>query len=256
VQALQAIGVSGSKAFGPTQRQMIAQYEQAIQAARNPLTAVQYGMQQAANSALQLDDRVTGLTNAFNAMLAPLNSVIGDTVQFANDNAAFATALAASNGMVGNSTALQRASAQAMVQSYNDASQLSQAILNQTGSAQKAIGPLQQMYDMLQKSGAKGAWVTQEMQALKAAIDALQSKTIYLNVITRGNGSAVNLGTGAVQGGGHITGPGGAAVMNAAPALHEVHVHLDGRLIYRGIQTQAVNTQRRTGSNGLSKRTR
>ncbi len=40
------------------------------------------------------------------------------------------------------------------------------------------------------------------------------------------------------------------------PAVHEVHVYLDGKKVYRSVQKESVNTQRRTGSNGLTKRYR
>jgi phage-related tail protein len=40
------------------------------------------------------------------------------------------------------------------------------------------------------------------------------------------------------------------------PAVHEVHVFLDGKKIYQSTRQEAVNTQRRTGSNGLSERYR
>lgn len=39
-------------------------------------------------------------------------------------------------------------------------------------------------------------------------------------------------------------------------AENHVHVHLDGREIYKSVQKQAVTAQRRTGTNGLAKRTR
>lgn len=48
---------------------------------------------------------------------------------------------------------------------------------------------------------------------------------------------------------GYANGTGGDAV-------HEVNVYLDGRQIYKSVRQSAVNTQRRTGSNGLSKRVR
>jgi hypothetical protein len=39
-------------------------------------------------------------------------------------------------------------------------------------------------------------------------------------------------------------------------SVHEVHVYLDGREVYKGVQTRSVNTQRRSGSSGLTKRSR
>jgi hypothetical protein len=39
-------------------------------------------------------------------------------------------------------------------------------------------------------------------------------------------------------------------------SVHEVHVFLDGREVYKGVQARSVNTQRRSGSSGLTKRTR
>ena len=40
------------------------------------------------------------------------------------------------------------------------------------------------------------------------------------------------------------------------PGDQHIHVYLDGRQIYSSVQKQAVASQRRTGHNGLAKRTR
>jgi hypothetical protein len=40
------------------------------------------------------------------------------------------------------------------------------------------------------------------------------------------------------------------------PGDQHIHVHLDSPEIYSSVQKQAVTTQRRTGHNGMSKRTR
>jgi hypothetical protein len=209
----QAVSVNWQKAFGPTTITALKNYEQAVNAARNPLTAVQYDMQQAANQALQLDDRVTALTNAFNVMLGPLNTVIGDSVTFSNDLQTMVTDLAASAGKVGLNTAAQKASAQAMAQAANDAQQLSQATLQQTGSVARALVPLEQLRNAILRSGASGAWARQELAALNQMINALHSKTVTITVagqITGSGAAAISaLSGGGGQGGvGHRVIPG------------------------------------------------
>jgi hypothetical protein len=44
--------------------------------------------------------------------------------------------------------------------------------------------------------------------------------------------------------------------MGTGDTEHTVNVYLDGRQIYKAVQGQAVSAQRRTGTNGLSKRYR
>lgn len=51
------------------------------------------------------------------------------------------------------------------------------------------------------------------------------------------------------------TGYAGGTGVDVGGDIH-THVHLDGKEIYHGVQKQAVSAQRRTGTNGLAKRTR
>jgi hypothetical protein len=217
-QLAKAVGVDLTKALNFTSKVALANYEQALKAAQNPMTALQYDMSLAANQSMSLADRVTALGNAFNVLLTPLNSVIGDTVTFTNDSGSLLTALKASNGVIGNNTTAQRASAQAMVQAYNDASQLSQAILNQTGSASKAMGPLIALRNELIRSGASGSWARQEIAALSRTIAGLQSKAV--TVTTHFVVTGTPPGQGGSPGGYSNPGnPGGyAAGTNFAPA--------------------------------------
>jgi hypothetical protein len=61
----------------------------------------------------------------------------------------------------------------------------------------------------------------------------------------------------AAHGGAGTTGAGSSIHGSSAGGIEvHSHVYLDGRQVYRGMPKQAVTTQRRTGRNGLSKRSR
>jgi phage-related tail protein len=130
--------------------------------------------------------------------------------------------------------------------------------------------------------------------AVKGALAGIQSKTVTVTVLSNmltapaSSTPVAGISTSAAVKRGYAKGTGGAAsgwawVGEAGPELvkfsggervipshvakgyangtegdstHEVHVYLDGRKIYTAMQDRAVSTQRRTGTNGFSKRTR
>jgi hypothetical protein len=145
--------------------------------------------------------------------------------------------------------------------------------------------------DMITKSGAMKSQVQANLAAVQQAISNLHGKTVTVNVETIQSMITVPGSGGGwhpPMARGYASGTSGAAsgwawVGEAGPELvrfrggetvipnsvargyaggtddssvHEIHVYIDGKKMYRGIKTEAVNTQRRTGSNGLSKRTR
>jgi hypothetical protein len=116
-----------------------------------------------------------------------------------------------------------------------------------------------QLFTDMQKSGGRmTAAVIADLKAIQAYIDSMHGKTINITaqVHMQQIANAISGGSAGTVGplrGGYAVPPN---VTHGAAQPLNVHVHLDGRQIYRSIQTQAVNTQRRTGANGLSKRTR
>jgi hypothetical protein len=135
----------------------------------------------------------------------------------------------------------------------------------------------------------------QSADRVQQALNSLQSKTITVTMLTQTLNSQANttgprvgvsspsslkgrkyaLGTsGAASGwawvgeagpelvrfrGGETVIPSGTARGYAAgteDSVHEINVYLDGKQIYRDVQSKALTKQRRTGSNGLSRRTR
>jgi phage-related tail protein len=134
----------------------------------------------------------------------------------------------------------------------------------------------------------------QAAEQVQRALDGVHSKTVMLNVITNavsGGGSVVPgvSSPAALRARGYASGTSGAAdgwawVGEAGPELvrfrggetvvpsrmaqgyangagdvgGDIHVHayIDGRKVYSSVQKRAVNTQRRTGANGFTKRSR
>jgi hypothetical protein len=171
-------------------------------------------MATAANDAAGLTTRVQDLTSAYNLLVSPLVTVVQGTVTLGNDNTALAQALKKSGDQAGYHTQAQRNAAQAMAQSVQDTLSLSEATLQQTGSASKARGVLADEIAVLEKLGAKGAVAAELLRKLRAAEDALHSKSITISVLERGGiGGSVASGGG----GGMLRAGLGAAAGGVAP---------------------------------------
>lgn len=160
----------------------------------------------------------------------------------------------------------------------------------QTAADRKAL------IDDLEKLGYTAKQAAQFIDAVAGQLNQLKSKTVTITVNAVGNGLSVinNSSSGTsirrTAGGlvGYASGSTGAAsgwawVGEAGPELvrfrggesvipaniargyaagteddatHEINIYLDGRQIYRSTKKNAVTTQRRTGTNGLTRRTR
>jgi len=105
-----------------------------------------------------------------------------------------------------------------MTQAAGDALALSQNILTQTGSTQKAIGPLQQLITQLQNSGDKSGYAQQEIIDLQKAIDQLKSKQIMITVEGQiiGSQQAVAIGSALANTGGNSSVSQAIAVLSRA----------------------------------------
>ena len=160
----------------------------------------------------------------------------------------------------------------------NLASQLI-TVMGNTSQAHNEFDAFAQMLGLTKKQ-ADALWAS--VVKLGQSIDNLHDKTVTITVNT------VQTGSGGPHPRGYASGtpaarPGWAWVGEAGPELikmkggeqvipnsvatgyaggaydpgvNHIHVHLDGREIYSALQKRAVATQRRTGQNGLTKRTR
>jgi hypothetical protein len=221
-QLAKATGVNLFQAFnkggGAAQqtRLKIAAYEQTVKAAQNPTTTLGYDLGLAANKALALDDRVTALTNAFNALLTPFANVISDTVTWKDGNNQLEAAVDKAHGKVNDmGGSLQRLAASGLAQAINNTVKLSQDTLQQSGSMAKAIAPVENEIKILQALGSKSSIVAQAIANLQAYINNLHSKTITLRAIYQTVGSP--LSANATLNPGYASGTG-----SASPGWHWV----------------------------------
>jgi hypothetical protein len=124
-----------------------------------------------------------------------------------------------------------------------------------TGLLAKYKGPLE--YDRVMLIPHGRAIMDGLMDGLNSRVPALRAQ---LAGITRAVSGAVSPaasydltgphgGTGGAGGGYALAGAG-------APIVIENHIHLDGREVTNAVSQRAVQTQRRTGTNGMVKRTR
>jgi hypothetical protein len=173
----------------------------------------------AADGAAALSDRVKALTAAYDALVSPLTSVIGDTVTWKNDNVSLATALRAAGDQTGYATAAQRAASQAMATSVSDTIALSEATLQNSGSAVKAAGILRQEIAVLEQLGAKGGVAAGLIARLRAELDALHSKTIQVNVNVAQTGGVTLPGSGGLH---RVVAARGAVIPGYAPGHDSV----------------------------------
>jgi hypothetical protein len=155
------------------------------------------------------------------------------------------------------------------------------------GDYRTLMGDLEKLGLSAQQAAALIAQVTQNLNAMPSS----KTVTIYTNFVTTGGGASMGINPGASglpKIPGHAAGTpsassGWAWVGEAGPELvrfkggetvlpnsvsmgyaggagyggdQHIHVHLDGREIYSAVQKQAVTSQRRTGHNGMSRRTR
>ena len=257
-----AEGVKGSAAaFGQGGKAAQGMMEKvqgyAIQGAQaaSVTTQLAVDMATAADDAQSLTARVKALSDAYNALVSPLTSVIGDTVTWKNDNVSLASALQASGDRTGYVTAAQRAASQAMAASVNDTLNLSEATLQNTGSATKAAAILRQEIGVLEQVGAKGSVAAALLARLKAALDALHSKTIQVNVDVAQYGG-VNIPAGGGRG---FTVPAaaGAVIPGYAPGRDTVPVMASpGESILVPELTRAIGPERIMAANAAYSRGR
>ena len=127
---------------------------------------------------------INTLYASLHKLLDPLTQNITDAVTFKNDQIALAAALKKSHDQLGLNSAAQRAASTATATAAQDALILSQNIFQTTGSAQKAVKPLEALARELQNSGAKGAYARDVISELRHQIALLKSKTVDINVNT------------------------------------------------------------------------
>jgi len=98
------------------------------------------------------------------------------------------------------------------------------------------------------------------MDGMNSRMPAFQAQLAGTSNIVQQAGWVNSAGSGLVgspgHGGGFLAGAAAGGAGGGGELVNHIHVHLDGREIFSGVQTRAVATQRRTGRNGFTKRTR
>jgi hypothetical protein len=260
-QLANAVGVNLSHALDGTAKTALANYEQAVNAARNPTSVLAYDLGLAANTTMQLDDRVTALGNAFNALLTPFANVIQDTVTWKDGNVTLAGDVSKAHGKVNDmGNAVQRLAANDLAQAIDNTVKLSEDTLQSTGSYAKAEIAIQNEIKVLEALHSKSAEVSQAIHILQEYLDALHSKSFTISAYYQQHGLAPGTPppfTSPAPSGG---GSGGGlppqihqSAMDAGAAVIENHIYIDGREVYAATQKQAVRRQKRTGNNGLQR---
>lgn len=217
-QVEQALGITQSQAIQTAQAAGVSASAftkggQSAQDAANKTIAYAEAGDQAASSASKLaveegilgsatastTTKVTALNNAYAALVNPQLNLMNDTVSFKQDQTSLATALEASHGKLGTYNAATQAATTATTAAAAGALKLSADILTQTGSAQRAAGPLEALVGELEKAGASGGGAAKLIAELNAQIAALHSKTVDIRIITQ----AIGQGAGGTGGFGH-----------------------------------------------------
>jgi len=178
---------------------------------------------------------------------------------------------------------IQASGAGAAMQTYE------QDIMNAGTSASKTAGDRAALISDLEKLGYSAKQAAQLVQLVANNINNLHDKTVTITVNTVARGTAAGSGGGTrIVNGGYASGTpaapsGWAWVGEAGPELVKfrggeqvlpnqvsrgfaqgaytggdihVHVSLDGRQIANAVASRAVQSQRRTGHNGMQRRTR
>lgn len=252
----------GKQVFSPQDRANITSYMNTLRASQNPMTALKFDMQQAANATLGLTNQIQGLTNAFNVLAAPFASTMQNTVTWKNDNITLAKAVAGANGKVGYMTAAQRTAAAALSTSITDTINLSQSTLQSTHSYDKAAGVILKEIGVLKGLHSQSALVKRAIQILQQQLNSLHDKTVNIRVNYSTTGGIPTIGAPGTPGGG-LHGPQPGAVLGpsvaagggnqGSPMVIENHIFLDSREIFGATQKRAVRRQKRNGFNGLTR---
>lgn len=220
-------------------------------------------LEKLASTVLNNSGNARQMSSSFQGVWKQMRLVYGNTVQAKDQFEAFAIKLGVTQGAADKlwndlqasggktSSAVQRdiAAIQAALAQLNGQTatvhvnvQTLQSMVTVPGSTGSSYGPLRTGYVIPKRpfpglaSGTSGAapgwaWVGEVGPEL---VRFRGGESVIPNHVARGYAA----GTGGED------------------AVHEINVYLDGRKIYQSMQREAVTTQRRTGSNGLQKRTR
>lgn len=202
-----------------------------VTATAAPVEAWAKAMGGAADDANSLAGRVKDLTTALSDEGDATSGALGSIAQFHQELITVAQDMQASGDKAGYLTKAQLATAAAFATLYDDAKNASAGILQTTGSADKAAGPLEAMRAEMQRIQDPTAAEAQLLRDLNAEIAALHSKTITIGVrqVDEGGG-----GQPLPVGGGPTGHPqGGPDTASMIPALASAAIG-GGRLLAGG----------------------
>jgi len=245
------------------------------------------GLVQQVNPSIQTWNQLTTALKNDHASMKDTTSAVQDATRKMGDMAQVAQNL----GTV-MQTALLTALSQAKIAASGAGSAMQtyeQDIMNAGTSATKTAGDRAALIADLEKLGYTAKQAAQLVGLVANQIAGLHDKTVTITVNTVATGTAVGSGGGTrIVNGGHAAGTpsapaGWAWVGEAGPELVKfrggeqvlpnqvsqgfaqgaytggdihVHVSLDGRQIAQAVASRAVQSQRRTGHNGMQRRTR
>jgi hypothetical protein len=195
----------------------IKAYDQAVTLSHHPLSQFKVDVEQSRSASQTLTQQVQDLQASFASLVAPPVNAVGGAAQLKINEDAAASAIRASNHVVGVQTDLQAQAAKALSIAAAQALTQSANIKQMTGSTSKAAGPLQNMIHWMQQMHIHGAMAAAILAKLKAAEDALYNKTVTITLNTIGSVPGLPYGGGAPGTSG--SGPGGGhPVASAAGA--------------------------------------
>jgi hypothetical protein len=244
------------------------------------------GLVQQIDPSIQTWSQLGAAVKNSGASMTGLGSIIGGATQKMANMQSVAQTL----GDVLNSALLSALSA-ATVQASGAGAAMqtyAQDLMTSGAAASATAGARQAVVKDLEALGLNAQQAASMINQVTQSLAGVHSKTVTLTVITNsissGGGPPVGVGIPGHAAGTPAAAPGWAWVGEAGPELvkfrggetvvpnsvatgyaggagdfgsvHQVNVFLDGKQIYSGMQKEAATTQRRTGHNGLSRRSR
>lgn len=155
-------------------RKKITNYRLAVEQAANRTTTISLALEQAGDSALSMKDRINGLNAALEAEFAPSLAAFDATTQLKQGFAQLADQLGKTKGSMDSNSASALALRQQFASQLTNVANLRTALLQQTGSLEKANGAAVRYLPILyaMAGGSKDA---------RAQVDAL-ARTMGFNI--------------------------------------------------------------------------
>jgi len=179
--SLTALGGTGRAAQAAAAQ--VSSYIHANQAATQAASDWAQQMAIATGAAGTLAQKASALAQAMSDIFDPTVNAAQAVARFRDGQAGMTSAIQKANGVLGENTAKQRAATEAATAQVTAAKEAAAAIFAETGSAEKAAGPLERLRAALEAAGVKGGLAAKLLAELNAQIAALHSKEINIRVV-------------------------------------------------------------------------